>query len=124
METAALSLSPLILRDLFSATELDRHDWQPFKAGIEIHVLYRTHAEGISAALLRYAPGARLQRHYHAGYEHILILSGSQIDDHGEHHAGTLLIHPPGTTHAIVSPRGCVVLAVWEKPVRPVPAGK
>ena len=31
--------------------------------------------------------------------------------------AGELLVHSPGTSHSIVSDTGCVVLAIWEKPV-------
>ena len=73
---------------------------------------------GPSAALLRYTPGSRLQRHEHVGFEHIYVLAGSQLDDSGEHHAGALLIHGPGTSHTIASKHGCLVLAVWERPVR------
>lgn len=91
-------------------------EWEPFRPGIEVHWLYQA-PSGARAALLRYAPGAALPRHRHAGFEHILILSGEQADDVGRHPAGTLLVHPPGTSHAIVSEGGCVALAVWEKPV-------
>lgn len=106
----------MILRDLFSKQALDSEPWERFRDGIEIRWIYRT-PSGCQAALLRYAPGASLARHLHVGYEHILVLRGSQIDDNGEHSAGTLLIHAPGTSHAITSPNGCIVLAVWEKPV-------
>jgi anti-sigma factor ChrR (cupin superfamily) len=90
--------------------------WEHFRAGIEVRWLYKN-VSGPSAALLRYAPGATLPRHTHPGYEHILILSGSQSDDLGTHPAGTLLVHPPGTSHSIASENGCVALAMWEKPV-------
>ena len=117
METAAEGSSPLIVRDLFSDSELDQQRWEPFRPGIEIQRIYGGAPAAASAALLRYAPGARLPRHSHEGYEHILVLRGSQVDDNGEHTVGTLLIHPPGTSHAIHSPKGCIVLAMWEKPV-------
>jgi len=117
MQTAAAEeLTPLILRNLFSEAELDRKTWEPFRPGVEIHRIYGT-GVAASAALLRYQPGARLERHWHSGHEHILVLRGSQIDDNGEHPVGTLLIHPPGTSHAIHSPQGCTVLAIWEKPI-------
>jgi anti-sigma factor ChrR (cupin superfamily) len=106
----------MILRGLFSEQTLESECWEPFRDGIEVRWIYRT-PSGCQAALLRYAPGASLVRHLHVGYEHILVLRGSQIDDNGEHLAGTLLIHAPGTSHAITSPNGCIVLAVWEKPV-------
>jgi len=35
--------------------------------------------------------------HEHTGYEHILILAGSQRDENGTFEAGTLVINPPGT---------------------------
>ena len=31
---------------------------------------------------------------------------------------GTLRIHAPGTYHSVVSEAGCIVLAVYEKPVK------
>jgi anti-sigma factor ChrR (cupin superfamily) len=117
METAAEDLLPLIVHNLFSEAELDRQEWEPFHQGIEIRRIYGGAPAAASAALLRYQPGAQLPRHWHQGYEHILVLRGSQIDDNGEHTAGTLLIHPPGTSHAVRSPGGCIVLAMWEKPV-------
>lgn len=108
----------LIFNDLLNAATDGTLRWERLRDGIEIARLYVTHESGPSAALLRYAPGARLQRHVHTGFEHIYVLTGSQIDDRGEHCAGALLIHGPGTSHTIASPRGCVVLAFWEKPVR------
>jgi anti-sigma factor ChrR (cupin superfamily) len=90
--------------------------WKSFREGIEIHRLYQN-ADGGSAALLKYAPRTRLPRHTHVGWEHILILEGCQIDDIGMHHAGTLLVHAPGTSHSVRTETGCVVLAIWEKPV-------
>jgi anti-sigma factor ChrR (cupin superfamily) len=116
MESAAIDAPVMILRDLFSGRGLDNQLWEPFREGIDVRWIYKVPA-GCAAALLRYRPGASLARHVHAGFEHILVLRGSQIDENGEHGAGTLLIHSPGTTHAITSPRGCIVLAVWEKPV-------
>jgi anti-sigma factor ChrR (cupin superfamily) len=107
---------PQIFADLF-VSACDRSlPWQPFRQGIEICRLYEQPG-GASAAFLRYAPGAQLQRHQHSGYEHIFVLSGSQTDDHGEHCVGAMLIHPPGSSHTVSTTLGCVVLAVWEKPV-------
>ena len=39
-------------------------------------------------------------------------------DGAGIYREGNLLISPPGSRHAIASEMGCVVLAVWERPVR------
>jgi anti-sigma factor ChrR (cupin superfamily) len=107
---------PIVHTNLFSDQYLNSLQWSPFRTGIEISWLY-SNPQGPSAAFLRYAPGASLERHVHPGHEHILVLRGSQIDDAGEHFPGTLIIHGPGSSHAIVSPNGCIVMAVWEKPV-------
>ncbi len=92
-------------------------EWQPFRPGITCYPIYQT-AEGAAAMLLRYEPGARAPHHIHQGYEHILVLSGSQTDAVGHHPAGSLVIHPAGTVHDVYSEDGCIVLAIWEKQVR------
>jgi len=107
-------LSPWVLQDLFSEKSLDLREWKSFREGIDIHFIYHSPG-GATAALLKYSPGASLGRHTHTGREHILVLRGSQIDENGEHHRGTLLVHASGTSHSVRSPNGCVVLAIWEK---------
>jgi anti-sigma factor ChrR (cupin superfamily) len=72
---------------------------------------------GPTAALLRYAPGARVPAHLHRGNEHILVLRGSQRDEQGTYEAGTLLAHGVGTGHSVSSDVGCIVLAIWFAPV-------
>lgn len=113
---------PLVLTDLFAehsntAAKFDRYDWQPFRQGVEICRLYGKQDSGPAAALLRYAPGAVVPRHTHTGYENILILAGSQHDEHREYGAGTLVVSPPQSNHVITSPNGCIVLAIWQSPV-------
>ncbi|HZG39436.1 MAG TPA: cupin domain-containing protein [Nodosilinea sp.] len=92
--------------------------WQPFRPGVEIYRLYPESNNGAAAALLRYQPGASVPRHCHTGFEHILVLSGSQTDDNGHYHTGTLVINPPGSRHTVASSEGCIVLAIWAKPVQ------
>lgn len=91
--------------------------WQAFRDGIEVSWLYRNGENGPAAAFLRYAPGARVPLHWHAGYEHVFVLKGSQSDNNGRHRAGALVVNPPGTSHDVVSEEGCLVLVVWERPV-------
>ncbi len=91
--------------------------WQPFRTGIEIHQLYGQMGVGRAAALLRYAPGASLPNHRHHGFEQILVLEGSQVDEHGSYGKGTVVVNPPGSHHAVVSPEGCIVFVTWELPV-------
>lgn len=95
----------------------DAAAWSFFREGIKVHWLCRREDKGLSSALLKYDPGARVPRHTHPGYEQIFVLRGSQSDENGEHAAGSLTINPPGTAHSVSSPYGCVVYAVWEKPV-------
>ena len=45
------------------------------------------------------------------------IFAGSQTDQNGTASAGTLVINPPGTRHSLESESGCIVLAIYEKPV-------
>ena len=52
----------------------------PFRPGMEIHRLYGGDGDGPSAALLRYAPGGSVPLHEHTGFEHVLVLDGSQED--------------------------------------------
>jgi anti-sigma factor ChrR (cupin superfamily) len=86
----------------------------PFREGLEITML----VEGAPAvALLRYASGARVPRHRHAGLETVLVLEGAQCDERGRYPAGTLVINPPGSEHSVWSEEGCVVLIQWAQPV-------
>jgi anti-sigma factor ChrR (cupin superfamily) len=91
--------------------------FEPFRTGIEIHRLY-TVPDGPAAALLRYAPGGSAPLHEHTGYEHVLVLDGSQSDEHGTYETGALLVNPPGSRHSVRSEGGCVALLIWEKPIR------
>ena len=109
---------PTIFDNLLKTISTDALIWHALRPGVEISRVYTVEGGGPAMAFIRFAPGARLPRHEHDGYEHIFVLSGSQRDDRGEHHAGALLINPPGSTHEVISPQGCVVLAYWEKPVR------
>lgn len=91
--------------------------WEPLRPGVEAAWLYRDPASGAQAAYLRYAPGAAVPRHRHAGHEHILVLEGMQEDEQGVYPAGSLVIQPPGSVHSVGSPDGCLVLAIWQRPV-------
>lgn len=110
--------SPQVISHLLAIDEhLDQFHWESFKEGIEISRIYDDAINGPAAALLRYAAGAEVPLHRHGGYEHILILSGSQTDGVEVYGKGTLMISAPGSQHRIVSESGCIVLAIWHKPV-------
>lgn len=99
------------------AADPDLLVWEPFRPGIRVHWLYRTADDGPASAFLRYEAGASVPMHRHPGYEHLLVLSGSQSDEGGRYAAGTFVINPPGSRHSVRSEEGCVVLLVWEQPV-------
>ncbi|HEX6240864.1 MAG TPA: cupin domain-containing protein [Polyangiales bacterium] len=112
------ALERLVVSGLFGpGTDFDRFAWRPFHEGVEIARLYGGGDGGPAAALLRYAPGARVPHHLHRGNEHILVLRGSQRDERGTYDAGTLLAHGVGTGHSVASDGGCIVLAIWFAPV-------
>jgi anti-sigma factor ChrR (cupin superfamily) len=98
--------------------DLSALTWRSLRPGVEIHVLHEAGADGPSAALLRYQPGAEVPAHEHVGFEHIVVLEGEQRDEHGQYGVGTLIVNPPGSRHRVWSPAGCLVLVVWERPVR------
>ena len=110
---------PLVFKELLSGRfDPEQIRWQPFRPGVEIARLYGGAPDVASAALLRYEPNAEVPQHIHHGFEHIIVLSGSQRDDKGSvFEAGSLVISAPGSSHAISSETGCVVLAIWERPV-------
>lgn len=107
----------MIFKDIFkSGYDYQSLTWQPFRAGVEIYQLYDSD-RGASAALLKYAPGAKVPHHTHSGFEHIFILQGTQSDLNGTYPVGTLVINDPSTHHDVQSQDGCIVLIIWERPV-------
>jgi anti-sigma factor ChrR (cupin superfamily) len=88
--------------------------FRPFREGVEIFPII----DGAPAvALLRYAAGARVPMHRHAGLETILVLEGAQSDERGRYPAGSFCINPEGSCHSVWSDVGCVVLIQWDRPV-------
>ncbi|HET8710801.1 MAG TPA: cupin domain-containing protein [Spongiibacteraceae bacterium] len=92
--------------------------WETLQPGVRICMLHGDRTSGCSTALLRYEPGASVPPHTHTGHEHLLILRGSQRDENGVYSAGTFLINKPAGGHRVSSDDGCLVLAIWEAPVR------
>lgn len=108
----------MVFNDLWSlSVQLHAIPWQPFADGVDIHPLHTTESGDIKVALLRNAPGVAVPEHQHGGYEFILVLSGSEYDEHGKYDVGDLVINPPGSIHAVKSDEGNVVLVIWETPV-------
>lgn len=121
----------VILNNLFSGLKPEDYgEFQPLYPGVEILPLYGPEtssaangAPHASAALIRYQPGAKVPPHRHSGYEHIIVLEGAQSDDSGEYERGTCVMNPPGTSHAVSSAKGCLVLAIWNRPIEVLEQG-
>jgi len=111
-----------VVDDLFEIpARVSEGSWQPFRSGIDILPLYGDQqgkgTPGPSAALLRYSPGASVPTHEHTGYEHVVVLQGSQRDGQEVYGSGSFVISDPGSRHAVTSDHGCVVLVIWNQPV-------
>src|SRR5215210_6320996 len=81
------------LDDLFDiANRQEEIPWQPFQRGVDIHRLYGDGKTGPSAALIRFRCAAKISLHIHTGYEHILVLAGTQRDNMSVAIPGTLIV--------------------------------
>jgi len=99
--------------------DFDKLLWNELRPGVLIHRFYQNDdSENASAALLKYDKGASVPIHLHTGYEHLLILKGEQEDKNGIYQKGDFIINLPGSKHDVKSNTGCILLAIWEKPVQ------
>lgn len=104
------------IQDLDPEVLARRAGYVPLRPGVDALYLYDD-AGGAACAVLKYAPGAEVPEHRHLGYEHVMVLSGSQEDERGRYGPGTLVINAPGTRHRVWSPEGCLALVIWERGV-------
>ncbi len=114
-----LSIQPIVWPNLIDI-DPDNADltWEPLQPGVQVAMLHGDRTKGCSTALLRYEPGTAIPPHTHTGHEHLLILRGSQSDENGIYHQGTFLINKPAGGHRVSSEEGCLVLVIWEAPVK------
>jgi anti-sigma factor ChrR (cupin superfamily) len=115
-KTGAKSLAGRAVARALDLATLKR-GWKVMRPGVDIRHLAGGKVEGPTAALLRYAPGARVPKHRHAGFEVIYVLDGAQSDERGSYPAGTLIVNPVGGSHSVWSDDGCLVLIVWERSI-------
>lgn len=107
-----------IVIDLNPELLSERPGYVPLRPGVDLLTLHEDPKTGSQVGVVRYQPGAQVPAHEHPGYEHLIVLSGEQSDDNGRYGAGSLVINVPGSSHRVSSEGGCLVLAIWEKPVR------
>ncbi len=73
--------------------------WHPgLVPGLSVMPLHEH--DGVSTALVRWAPQTRFNPHTHPGGEEILVLEGVFRDEDGDYPAGTWLRSPRGSRHA------------------------
>ena len=73
-------------------------DWYPgLVPGLSVMPLHEH--DGVSTALVRWAPDTRFNTHAHPGGEEILVLKGVFSDEHGNYPAGAWLRSPRWSRH-------------------------
>lgn len=73
-------------------------EWLPgLVAGLSVLPLHEHN--GVSTALVRWAPNTEFSRHVHAGGEEILVLQGMFRDEHGQYSQGSWLRNPRYSMH-------------------------
>lgn len=77
--------------------------------GLRVRPLYSQAGYPENVALVRWAPGARFQRHSHWGGEEILVLEGEFADEQGRYPEGTWLRSPHLSQHTPFSEVGCLI---------------
>jgi len=66
--------------------------------------------DGVSTALVRWAPETRFNTHTHLGGEEILVLEGVFRDEDGEYVSGSWLRNPRGSRHTpFTGPEGALI---------------
>ena len=91
--------------------------WQPTRfPGVEWKMLMEQKETGLSTALMRWAPGARLPAHEHVAIEQTYVLEGSFADHAGVCRAGDYVWRRAGSRHEAWTDEGCLMLAIFLKP--------
>jgi len=89
---------------------IDTHSarFQPGVApGLSVLPLHSHGSENV--ALVRWAPGTKMNAHQHWGGEEIFVLEGTFQDEHGDYPAGTWLRSPHLSEHTPFSDEGCLI---------------
>lgn len=89
--------------------DTQRQSWrQGLVPGLSVMPLHEHN--GVSTALVRWAPNTQFNRHIHVGGEEILVLEGLFRDEHGEYPAGSWLRNPRYSEHTpFTGPEGALI---------------
>jgi anti-sigma factor ChrR (cupin superfamily) len=92
---------------------INHHDlpWVPSpELGVDRRMLERQGNEIAKAtSIVRYQAGSKFQAHQHELGEEIFVLDGTFSDETGNYRAGTYIMNPPGSSHALYSESGCTL---------------
>ena len=91
--------------------------WEDTKfPGVKAKTLLVDKASGLLTVLLKMDPGARLPDHEHVLIEQTYVLEGELVDVDGVCTAGNFVWRPAGTRHAAYTPKGGLMLAMFQAP--------
>ncbi len=91
--------------------------WEDTKfPGIKAKTLLVDTSSGLLTVLLRMEPGARLPDHEHVLIEQTYVIDGELVDAEGSCTAGNFVWRPAGTRHAAHTPKGGLMLAIFQAP--------
>jgi anti-sigma factor ChrR (cupin superfamily) len=97
----------------------DQMAWQATEfPGIEMKLLCRDEARGMSTILFRMAPGAEVPLHEHTDIEQTYVMEGYLEDAEGRCGPGEFVWRPAGNTHVARAPEGALFLSIFLKPNR------
>ena len=88
--------------------------------GVQARALWVDDDGSRRALLIRFEPGAALDRHVHAGDEVQIVVEGTVGDDHGTVTAGNVGYRPDGCVHTVRSTTGATAVAFITGGVSPV----
>jgi anti-sigma factor ChrR (cupin superfamily) len=101
---------------IIAVSDIKWHDALP---GVRQKALWSDPAAQRRALLTRFAPGASLPMHRHAGDEVLYVIEGAISDEAGTVNAGNMGYRPDGCVHNVSSKNGATVLAVITGGVKP-----
>lgn len=89
----------------------EQGEWTPMAEGVEYKLLRRDETIERQTLLVRIAPGASYQSHYHEEFEECYVVSGDLSFGAHELRAGDYHVALPGSDHPPASSReGCLLL--------------
>lgn len=71
---------------------------------------------GVRTALAWMSPGSEIPHHEHTGLEQSYVIDGAFEDQDGECKAGEYVWRLAGNRHTARSPKGCLMLSMFESP--------